>query len=110
VQLSIWSGTCYVTPLIGAYLADASMGRFWVIITFSITYLIVSAGAAGATQARQLGPPAAHGTARSDQCAARRHVHAASARPEGPSSRACPAAAGPHPADLLGKHPVPEPC
>lgn len=24
-----WSGTCYITPLIGAFLADAYMGRAW---------------------------------------------------------------------------------
>lgn len=37
-----WSGTCYVTPLLGAFLADAYMGRYWTIATFSIIYVFVS--------------------------------------------------------------------
>lgn len=37
-----WAGTCYVTPLIGAFLADAYLGRFWVIAVFSTVYFIVS--------------------------------------------------------------------
>lgn len=35
-----WSGTCYVTPLIGAFLADAFMGRYWTIAIFSIIYVL----------------------------------------------------------------------
>lgn len=35
-----WSGTCYVMPLVGAFLADAYMGRYWVIAIFSIIYVI----------------------------------------------------------------------
>lgn len=34
-----WSGTCYITPLIGAFLADAYFGRFWTIAGFSIIYV-----------------------------------------------------------------------
>lgn len=37
-----WSGTCYITPLIGAFLADAYLGRYRTIATFSIIYVIVS--------------------------------------------------------------------
>lgn len=37
-----WSGTCYVTPLLGAFLADAYLGRFWTIAVFSIIYVFVS--------------------------------------------------------------------
>jgi dipeptide/tripeptide permease len=33
----------YITPLLGAYLADAVMGRFWVILVFSLIYFVVSA-------------------------------------------------------------------
>nr|XP_048324607.1 protein NRT1/ PTR FAMILY 8.1-like [Ziziphus jujuba var. spinosa] len=39
---SNWSGTCYTTPLIGAFLADAYLGRYWTIAAFSIIYVIVS--------------------------------------------------------------------
>ncbi|XP_024965745.1 protein NRT1/ PTR FAMILY 8.2-like [Cynara cardunculus var. scolymus] len=33
-----WQGTCYVTPLLGAFLADAYLGRYWTIAGFSIIY------------------------------------------------------------------------
>ncbi|KAK4481009.1 hypothetical protein RD792_011877 [Penstemon davidsonii] len=35
-----WSGTCYVTPLLGAFLADAYLGRYWTIATFSTIYVL----------------------------------------------------------------------
>ncbi|PON70610.1 Proton-dependent oligopeptide transporter [Parasponia andersonii] len=35
-----WSGTCYITPLIGAFLADSYLGRYWTIAVFSIIYVI----------------------------------------------------------------------
>jgi len=35
-----WSGTCYLTPLIGAFLADAYFGRFKVILSFSCLFYI----------------------------------------------------------------------
>ncbi|GBF89822.1 hypothetical protein Rsub_02526 [Raphidocelis subcapitata] len=38
--LQIWKATVYLTPLLGAFLADAYMGRFWVILVFSCFYLI----------------------------------------------------------------------
>ncbi|XP_050215053.1 protein NRT1/ PTR FAMILY 8.1-like [Mercurialis annua] len=34
-----WSGTCYVMPLLGAFLADAYLGRYWTIASFSILYV-----------------------------------------------------------------------
>ncbi|EYU45754.1 hypothetical protein ABFS82_14G072000 [Erythranthe guttata] len=39
-NLSIWSGTCYVTPLLGAFLADAYLGRYRTIASFSIIYVM----------------------------------------------------------------------
>ncbi|KAI3801472.1 hypothetical protein L1987_29577 [Smallanthus sonchifolius] len=39
-NLSTWSGTCYLTPLIGAFVADTYLGRYWTIATFSIIYAI----------------------------------------------------------------------
>ncbi|GFP80545.1 protein nrt1/ ptr family 8.1 [Phtheirospermum japonicum] len=39
-NLSNWSGTCYVMPLVGAFLADAYLGRYWTIASFSIIYVI----------------------------------------------------------------------
>ncbi|KAL5580819.1 hypothetical protein UlMin_013261 [Ulmus minor] len=35
-----WGGTCYITPLIGAFVADAYLGRYWTIASFSIIYVI----------------------------------------------------------------------
>ncbi|XP_031485958.1 protein NRT1/ PTR FAMILY 8.1-like [Nymphaea colorata] len=35
-----WSGTCYIAPLIGAFLADAYLGRYWVIASFSCIYVL----------------------------------------------------------------------
>ncbi|KAK8514462.1 hypothetical protein V6N12_009168 [Hibiscus sabdariffa] len=35
-----WGGTCYITPLIGAFLADSYLGRYWTIACFSIIYII----------------------------------------------------------------------
>ncbi|KAJ9185333.1 hypothetical protein P3X46_004979 [Hevea brasiliensis] len=33
-------GTCYVMPLLGAFLADAYLGRYWTIASFSIIYVV----------------------------------------------------------------------
>ncbi|XP_076931780.1 protein NRT1/ PTR FAMILY 8.2-like [Bidens hawaiensis] len=33
-----WAGTCYATPLLGAFLADAYFGRYWTIASFSVIY------------------------------------------------------------------------
>ncbi|MBA0658259.1 hypothetical protein Goklo_010482 [Gossypium klotzschianum] len=35
-----WGGTCYITPIIGAFLADSYLGRYWTIACFSIVYII----------------------------------------------------------------------
>ncbi|KAM1353175.1 hypothetical protein ACFX2H_032690 [Malus domestica] len=34
-----WSGTCNVTPFLGAFLADAYLGRYRTIAAFSIIYV-----------------------------------------------------------------------
>ncbi|KAL5554162.1 hypothetical protein UlMin_041563 [Ulmus minor] len=39
-NVTTWSGTCYLTPLIGAILADAYWGRYWTIAVFSTIYFI----------------------------------------------------------------------
>ncbi|KAG9158231.1 hypothetical protein Leryth_000365 [Lithospermum erythrorhizon] len=39
-NVSNWGGTCYITPLIGAFLADAYLGRYWTIACFSIIYVL----------------------------------------------------------------------
>lgn len=41
-HVMIWQGTCYITPLIGALVADALWGRYWTIACFSAIYFTVS--------------------------------------------------------------------
>lgn len=36
-----WSGTCYIMPLLGAFVADAYWGRYRTIAVFMIIYIIV---------------------------------------------------------------------
>ncbi|PON66805.1 Proton-dependent oligopeptide transporter [Trema orientale] len=35
-----WSGTIWMTPILGAYIADANLGRFWTFIAGSAIYLM----------------------------------------------------------------------
>ncbi|XP_058212989.1 protein NRT1/ PTR FAMILY 8.3-like [Rhododendron vialii] len=39
-NVTTWQGTCYLTPLIGAVLADAYWGRYWTIAAFSTIYFL----------------------------------------------------------------------
>ncbi|KAH9616293.1 hypothetical protein KSS87_002734, partial [Heliosperma pusillum] len=39
--VTTWSGTCSLTPLLGAFLADAYWGRYWTIVVSSVVYIIV---------------------------------------------------------------------
>ncbi|KAG5522986.1 hypothetical protein RHGRI_034957 [Rhododendron griersonianum] len=41
---SHWAGTCYITPLIGAFLADSYLGRYWTIACFSTIYIYLLPG------------------------------------------------------------------
>ncbi|OIW07533.1 hypothetical protein TanjilG_14479 [Lupinus angustifolius] len=38
-HVTTWSGTSYATPLIGAFIADAYLGRYWTIAIFSTIYV-----------------------------------------------------------------------
>jgi dipeptide/tripeptide permease len=42
LQVAVFEGTCYTTPIIGALLADSVWGRYKTIIVFSLIYLVVS--------------------------------------------------------------------
>ncbi|KAL5554161.1 hypothetical protein UlMin_041562 [Ulmus minor] len=39
-NVTTWKGTCYLTPLIGAILADTYWGRYWTIAGFASVYLV----------------------------------------------------------------------
>ncbi|RZS02341.1 hypothetical protein BHM03_00032385 [Ensete ventricosum] len=39
-NVTYWSGTCYVMPLLGAFIADAYAGRYWTIASFMIIYIL----------------------------------------------------------------------
>lgn len=36
-----WSGTVFLTPLLGAYVADAYLGRYWTFVIGSAIYFLV---------------------------------------------------------------------
>lgn len=42
LQVTFFDGTCYLTPLLGAWLADSMWGRYKTILFFSYIYLVVS--------------------------------------------------------------------
>lgn len=41
IQQMLFEGTCYLTPVAGALLADSTWGRFKTILIFSIIYFVV---------------------------------------------------------------------
>lgn len=47
-QLGLWQGVCYLTPLIGGYVADSYLGRWRAILVFLGVYLVGFVGVAAA--------------------------------------------------------------
>lgn len=41
MQVNLFEGTCYLTPVLGAWLADAHWGRYKTILVFSGIYFVV---------------------------------------------------------------------
>ena len=37
-QLGLWNGVCYLCPLLGGYVADATLGRWRAIVAFTALY------------------------------------------------------------------------
>ena len=37
-----WSGVVWITPLLGAYIADTYIGRFWTFTLSSLIYVLVT--------------------------------------------------------------------
>ncbi|RMZ55865.1 hypothetical protein APUTEX25_003831 [Auxenochlorella protothecoides] len=56
-SVSAWIGTCYVTPIVGAWLADTYTGRFWTILSFCSVYLVGLVGLTVSAGVPSLTPP-----------------------------------------------------
>lgn len=41
IMVQLFEGTCYLTPLLGAWLADSRWGRYKTILVFSTIYVLV---------------------------------------------------------------------
>jgi dipeptide/tripeptide permease len=57
VQLNLFEGTCYLTPLLGAWLADSAWGRYRTILVFSVIYLVGMVALAASAALPGLTPP-----------------------------------------------------
>ncbi|RWR92113.1 protein NRT1/ PTR FAMILY 8.1-like protein [Cinnamomum micranthum f. kanehirae] len=62
-----WSGTCYITPLIGAFIADAYFGRYWTIACFSGIYVLGLTLLTLSASVRGLKPPCHKGVCHPNQ-------------------------------------------
>ncbi len=40
MQTSLWNGVCYITPLLGGWIADSYTGRYTAIMIFINIYLV----------------------------------------------------------------------
>ncbi|KAL9319412.1 hypothetical protein ACSQ67_015929 [Phaseolus vulgaris] len=55
-----WVGTIWITPILGAYLADAHLGRYWTFLLSSIIYLLGMALLTLSVSLPSLKPPECH--------------------------------------------------
>uniref|UniRef100_A0ACD5TVL7 Uncharacterized protein n=1 Tax=Avena sativa TaxID=4498 RepID=A0ACD5TVL7_AVESA len=61
-NVTTWTGTCYLTPLIGAILADSYWGKYWTIAIFSSVYFIGLAVLTLSASLTALQPPSCSGS------------------------------------------------
>ena len=57
VQVSLFEGSCYLSPLLGAWLADSIWGRYRTILVFSLIYLVGMVSLAASAAIPGLTPP-----------------------------------------------------
>jgi peptide/histidine transporter 3/4 len=49
-SVSIWIGSCFFTPLIGAFLADTYWGRYWTVVMSILVIILVRPTSRAATE------------------------------------------------------------
>lgn len=57
LQVNLFSGTCYLTPLLGAWIADSFLGRYRTIMAFSAIYFAGMVALAATALVPSLTPP-----------------------------------------------------
>nr|XP_010934251.1 protein NRT1/ PTR FAMILY 5.2 [Elaeis guineensis] len=62
-----WVGTVWMTPILGAYIADAHLGRYWTFVISSAIYLLGMSLLTLTVSLRSLRPPSC-GTAQAGDC------------------------------------------
>ncbi|CAJ2673868.1 unnamed protein product [Trifolium pratense] len=55
-----WVGTIWITPILGAYVADAYLGRYWTFVTASVIYLLGMSMLTLSVSLPSLKPPECH--------------------------------------------------
>ncbi|WJX17163.1 hypothetical protein P8452_07105 [Trifolium repens] len=55
-----WVGTIWITPILGAYVADAYLGRYWTFVTASLIYLLGMSMLTLSVSLPSLKPPECH--------------------------------------------------
>ncbi|XP_038887496.1 protein NRT1/ PTR FAMILY 5.2-like isoform X1 [Benincasa hispida] len=63
-----WIGTVWMTPIIGAYIADAYLGRYWTFVTASAIYLVGMVLLTMAVTLPALRPPPCGNEGKDGQC------------------------------------------
>nr|DAD20008.1 TPA_asm: hypothetical protein HUJ06_021471 [Nelumbo nucifera] len=66
-----WVGTAWMTPILGAYIADAHLGRYWTFIISAALYLMGMCLLTLAVSLRALRPPSCEPGVKEDDCTER---------------------------------------